>query len=81
MEDCRRGLLSSMHALGDSLSGLEGWYYGQIARGEPLSPPEYGRVQVEAVTADAVQELLGRYHYSVCYALTAAEAEKGGEAE
>ena len=81
MQDCRRGLLSSMDALGDSLSGLEGWYYGQIARGEPLSPPEYGRVQVEAVTADAVQELLGRYHYSVCYALTAAEAEKGGDAE
>lgn len=81
MEDCRRGLLSSMDALGDSLSGLEGWYYGQIARGEPLSPPEYDRVQVEAVTADAVQELLGRYHYSVCYALTAAEAEKGGDAE
>ena len=33
MQDCRRGLLSSMDALGDSLSGLEGWYYGRLHAG------------------------------------------------
>ena len=39
VDDCRRGLLSSMDALGDSLAALENWYYGQITRGEPLYPP------------------------------------------
>ena len=43
VDDCRRGLLSSMDALGDSLAALENWYYGQITRGEPLYPPEYGK--------------------------------------
>ena len=71
MEDCRRSLLSSMDSLGDSLGGLESWYYGQILRDEPLAPPEYGKVLTQAVTVDEVREVLQSYHYSVCYALTA----------
>ena len=39
-----------MDALGDSLAALENWYYGQITRGEPLYPPEYGKVLTSAVT-------------------------------
>src|SRR5699024_5302739 len=39
VDDCRRGLLSGMDALEDSLAALESWYYGQITRGEPLYPP------------------------------------------
>lgn len=77
MEDSRRSLLSGMDALGDSLAGLESWYYGQIARGEALSPPEYGRVLLQAVTAGQVREQLNSYHYSVCYALT--RAGEGGD--
>ena len=77
MEDCRRSLLSGMDALGDSLAGLESWYYGQITRGEALAPPEYGRVLINAVTADQVREQLNSYHYSVCYTLT--RAGEGGE--
>ena len=34
MDDCRRSLLSSLDSLGDSLGGLESWYYGQILRDE-----------------------------------------------
>lgn len=75
MEDCRRSLMSSMDALGDSLGGLENWYYGQIARGEALAPPEYGKVLIQAVTAEEVRELLSGYHYSVCYAVTAGQEE------
>ena len=71
MEDCRRSLLSSMDSLGDSLGGLESWYYGQILRDEPLAPPEYGKVLTQAVTVDEVRDVLQSYHYSVCYALTA----------
>ena len=51
VDDCRRGLLSGMDALGDSLAALESWYYGQITRGEPLYPPEYGKVLTSAVVA------------------------------
>ncbi len=75
MDDCRRSLMSGMDALGDSLGGLENWYYGQIARGEALAPPEYGKVLIQAVTAEEVRELLNGYHYSVCYAVTAGNEE------
>ena len=78
MENSRRSLLSGLDALGDSLSGIESWYYGQIVRDEPLAPPAYGRVLVSAVKADEVRELLAGYHYSVCYAVTG--QQKGGQA-
>ena len=71
MDDCRRSLLSSLDSLGDSLGGLENWYYGQILRDEALAPPEYGKVLTNAVTADEVREVLQSYHYSVGYTLTA----------
>ena len=71
MEDCRRALLSNMDALGDSLAGLENWYYGQIARDEALAPPEYGKVLLNAVTVDEVRAVLQSYEYAVCYAVTA----------
>lgn len=71
MDDCRRSLLSSLDSLGDSLGGLESWYYGQILRDEALAPPEYGKVLTNAVTADEVREVLQSYHYSVGYTLTA----------
>ena len=80
MDDCRRGLLSSMDALSDSLAALEGWYYGQVTRGEPLYPPEYGKVLTGAVTLDEVRQALQSYSYSVCYDVTAkpGTAGKGG---
>lgn len=73
LEDCRRSLISSLDALGDSLGGLESWYYGQILRDEALAPPEYGKVLFNAVTTEEVREVLQSYHYSVCYAVTAKE--------
>lgn len=73
LDDCRRALLSSMESLGDSLSGLESWYYGQITRGEPLEPPDRAMDAVQAVTADEVRAVLQSYHYSVCYTVTAGE--------
>ena len=64
MDDCRSGLLSGMDALEDSLSALEGWYYGQILRGEPLYPPAYGKVLTSAVTIDEVRRVLEQYKAS-----------------
>src|SRR5699024_11529997 len=83
VDDCRRGLLSSMDALGDSLAALENWYYGQITRGEPLYPPEYGKVLTSAVTLEEVRQTLQEYSYSVCYAVTAKPGTqgKGGAAD
>ena len=77
VDDCRRGLLSSMDALGDSLAALENWYYGQITRGEPLYPPEYGKVLTSAVSLDEVRQTLQSYSYSVCSAVTAEPGTQG----
>ena len=73
LDDCRRSLLSTLDALGDSLGGLESWYYGQILRDEALAPPEYGKVLFNAVTVEEVRAVLQSYHYSACYAVTAKE--------
>lgn len=62
---------------GDSLAALENWYYGQITRGEPLYPPEYGKVLTSAVTLDEVRQTLQSYSYSVCYAVTAEPGTQG----
>lgn len=77
LDDCRRGLISSMDALGDSLAALESWYYGQITRGEPLYPPEYGKVLTNAVSLDEVRQALQGYSYSVCYTVTAKPGTQG----
>lgn len=73
LEDTRRALLSGMESLGDSLAALESWYYGQIARGEPLTDPETARAAVRAVTAEEVRAILQGYSYSVRYIVTAQE--------
>lgn len=77
VDDCRRGLLSGMDALEDSLAALENWYYGQITRGEPLYPPAYGKVLTSAVSLDEVRQALQSYSYSVCYTLTAKPGTQG----
>ena len=77
MDDCRSGLLSGMDALEDSLSALEGWYYGQILRGEPLYPPAYGKVLTSAVPIDEVRRVLEQYSYSVGYVVTARPGTEG----
>ena len=73
LEDTRRALLSGMESLGDSLAALENWYYGQIARGEPLTDPETARAAVCAVTEEEVRAILQGYSYSVRYIVTAQE--------
>ena len=62
-----------MESLGDSLAALESWYYGQIARGEPLTDPETARAAVRAVTEEEVRAILQGYSYSVRYIVTAQE--------
>ena len=75
LEQCRLALLGSIDAVGDSLAGLESWYYGALLRGEEPVTPEQGKALTAAVTAGQVQQLLQSYHYSVCYAGTAGKED------
>ena len=70
MEDCRRGLLSSLESVEDSLSGLEGWYFAEIARGGPVSTPAQARTTLEQVTKEQVRQVLRQFTLSVSYLLT-----------
>ena len=70
MDDCRRGLLSSLESVEDSLSGLEGWYFAEIARGGPVSTPAQARAALEQVTKEQVRQVLRQFTLSVSYLLT-----------
>ena len=70
MEDCRRGLLSSLESVEDGLSGLEGWYFAEIARGGPVSTPAQARAALEQVTKEQVRQVLRQFTLSVSYLLT-----------
>ena len=70
MENCRRGLLSSLESVEDSLSGLEGWYFAEIARGGPVSTPAQARAALEQVTKEQVRQVLRQFTLSVSYLLT-----------
>lgn len=75
LEQCRLSLLGSIDAVGDSLGGLESWYYGAILRGEEPISPEQGKALTLAVTAEQVQQLLQSYHYTLSYAVTGREED------
>ncbi len=75
-EDCRRGLLSGMRGVEDSLGGIESWYYTEILRGGEVKSPEQARAELEQVRKTQVQELLGQFSLSVTCLLTGKEAEQ-----
>ena len=74
LEDCRRGILSGMEGVEDTLSGMENWYYMQICRGEELVSPAQSRERLLAVTKEDVRRVLAGYTLSVSYLVTAKEA-------
>ena len=73
LEDCRRGILSGMESVEDTLSGVENWYYMQICRGEQLCSPAESRRRLLAVTKEQVRQVLAGYSLSVSYLVTAKE--------
>lgn len=73
LEDCRRGLLSGLESVGDSLSGLENWYYMEICRGGEVRTPAQSAARLRAVTRDQVRALLARFSFSVAYLVTSPE--------
>ena len=56
-EDCRRGLLSGMNGVEDSLGGIETWYYMEVLRGSGLQTPDEARAALRAVLGSDVSAL------------------------
>ena len=75
LEDCRRGLLSGLASVEDTLGGIEGWYALELLRGGRVQSPDEARNALLRVTKEEVQEFLRRFTCSVSYLVTAKEAE------
>ena len=73
LEDCRRGLLSGMNGVEDSLGGMESWYYIEVLRGGPVQTPDEARAALQAVTKEQVRDILRQLTLSVSYLLTKEE--------
>ena len=75
LEDCRRGLLSGMNGVEDSLGGMETWYYIEVLRAgansaAPIQTPAQARAALQAVTKEDVRSILRQLTLSVSYLLT-----------
>ena len=79
LENSRRGLLSGMTSVGDSLAGLENWYYNEILRGGVINTPEQAASQLMQVSAEDVRQILAGFQYSVGYLVTKKEAPSHAE--
>ncbi len=73
LEDCRRGILSGMASVGDSLASLENWYYNEILRGGQVQTPEQSAEDLRKVTEEDVRRILAGFHHSVSYLVTKKE--------
>ena len=74
-EDCRRGLLSGMNGVEDSLGGMESWYYIEVLRAGAnsaaiIQTPDEAREALRTVTKDDVRAILRQLTLSVSYLLT-----------
>lgn len=79
LEDCRRGLLSGMSGVEDTLGGIETWYCMEVLRGGAVQTPDEARAALRAVTKDEVRQILSRLTLSVSYLLTKEDATDAGE--
>ena len=76
LEDCRRGLISGLEGIEDSLGGIESWYGMEIIRNgqdRPVTSPAQARADLAAVTEEEVRAVLRRFSFSVSYLLTRKE--------
>mgnify|MGYP000178943117 CR=1 FL=1 len=69
LADTKRALKNQLAAVGDTLQGLEGWYFAERMRGADKAPEQVA-AEVDAVTADDVRRVLSSFRLSVCYTLT-----------
>ena len=83
-EDCRRGLLSGMNGVEDSIGGIESWYYIEALRAgansaAPIQSPEQARNALRTVTKDEVRDILRCLTLSVSYLLTKEDTAHAAE--
>lgn len=69
LDDTKRALKNQLAAVGDTLQGLESWYFAEWMRGTRKTPAQVAE-EIDAVTADDVRRVLRRFTLSVCYTLT-----------
>ena len=74
LEDCRRGLLSGMTSVTDTLGGTEGWYALELLRGGPVQSPQEAQEALRRVTKEEVQDFLRGLTHSVSYLVTKEDA-------
>lgn len=72
LQEAKLALTNQLAAVGDSLRGLESWYFSERMRGGEKTPQEVAR-EVEAVTAQDVQRIMSRFSLAVSYTLTKEE--------
>lgn len=72
LADTKRSLKNQLGAVGDTLQGMENWYFGEIMRGS-LFTPQQVMEQVDAVTEEDVRNVLRMFTLSVSYTLTKGE--------
>ena len=73
LENGRRGLLSGLASVGDSLASLENWYYTEILRGGEVNTPEQAAEDLKQITAEDVRRVLAGFTHSVSYLVTPKE--------
>lgn len=69
LDDVKRMLKNQLAAVGDTLAGLENWYFAECMRGSAKTPEEVS-AEIDAVTQEDVRRVLSRFTLSVCYTLT-----------
>ena len=69
LDDTKRALKNQLAAVGDTLQGLERWYFAEYMRGTQKTPEEVS-AEIDAVTGEDVRRVLSRFSLSVCYTLT-----------
>lgn len=72
LEEAKLALCSAMTGVGDSLNGLENWYFGGILKGR-IRTPEEAKARIQQISAADIQEMLSHLSLSVAYFLTKEE--------
>ncbi len=72
LQEAKLALCNQLAAVGDTLRGLESWYFSERMRGGEKTPQQVAG-EVEAVTAQDVQRILSRFSLAVAYTLTKEE--------
>ena len=77
LEDCRRGLVSGLASVEDSIGGLENWYLIELLRGGAVQSPAEAIEALAGVTEEQVRGALRSFSHSVSYLVTT--KGEGGE--